>query len=177
MMECFSSITLLGEGFPVTERYSLQRNTTEGFAKRVRKNLEFISRKCREGEDVHEVTEITTSLLGLIIFPWEERALGIMENWSLADLEEKGWPRWTILQDRDGETTTLGKLTYHLRNAASHRRLRFSSDGPDPKEVEIQFEDAYPGKAVDVDWVAKIRASDLKDFCERFSKSIEDLVG
>jgi hypothetical protein len=156
-------------------RYELQRNTTEGFAKRVRKNLEFIIRKRSEGEDVHEVTQLTTSLLGLIIFPWESRALGTMESWSLSDLERQGWPAWAIVKDRNGETTTLGKLTYHLRNAASHRRLKFSSDGPDPEDVDIEFEDALPGKPVD--WQARIRASDLKAFCDRFSQSLENLVG
>lgn len=159
----------------MARNYDLQRNTTVGFARRVRKNLEFIIRKRREGEDVHEVTQLTTSLLGLIVFPWESKALGTMEEWLLVDLKGQGWPSWTILKDRNGETTTLGKLTYHLRNAASHCRLRFSSDGPDAEDVEIEFEDALPDKPVD--WHAKIRASDLKEFCDRFSQSLEELVG
>jgi hypothetical protein len=138
----------------MTSKYELERNTTEGFARRVRKNLEFIIRKRRQGEDVHEVTQLTTSLLGLIIFPWESNALGTMESWSLSELARQGWPSWTILKDRNGETTTLGKLTYHLRNAASHRRLRFSSDGPDLAQVDIEFENALPGKPVD--WRARI---------------------
>jgi hypothetical protein len=124
---------------------------------------------------VHEVTQLTTSLLGLIVFPWERQALGKMEGWRLSDLEAQGWPSWTILKDRNGETITLGKLTYHLRNTASYRRLKFSSDGPDPKDVEIEFEDALQGKSVD--WHARIRASDLKDCCDRFSQSLENLVG
>jgi HEPN pEK499 p136 len=159
----------------MAEAYELQRNTTEGFARRVRKNLDFIITERRKGADVHEVTQLTTSLLGLIVFPWESHALGTMDAWPLSELETQGWPSWTILKDRNAETTTLGKLTYHLRNAASHRRLRFSSDGPDPKDVEIEFEDALPGKPVD--WHARIRASDLKDFCDRFSNSLENLVG
>lgn len=159
----------------MSSRYELQRNTTEGFAKRVRNNLEFIVRKRSEGEDVHEVTQLTISLLGLIVFPWESRALGKMESWSLSDLERQGWPAWTIVKDRNGETTTLGELTYHLRNAASHRRLKFSSDGSEPGDVEIEFEDALPYKPMD--WQARIRASDLKAFCDKFSQSLEDLVG
>jgi hypothetical protein len=159
----------------MTGGYSLERNTTEGFARRVRKNLEFIVQKRHEGEDVHEVTQLTTSLLGLVTFPWEARALDQMESWLLSDLEKEGWPSWTILRDRNNETVTLGKLIYHLRNAVSHRRLRFSSDGPDPREVEIEFEDALPRKPVD--WHVRIPASDLKNFCDRFCQSLEDLVG
>ena len=51
----------------MSDAYSLSRNTTEGFAQRVRKNLDFIVKKRNEGEDVHEVTQLVTSLLGIII--------------------------------------------------------------------------------------------------------------
>ena len=86
----------------------------------------------------------------------------------------QGWPAWKIVKDRNGETTTLGRLIYHLRNAASHRRLKFSSDEPNSEKVDIEFEDALPGKPVD--WQATIRASDLRAFCNRFSQSLENLV-
>ena len=54
--------------------YSLSRNATEEFARRVRKNLDYIIRKRNEGEDVHEVTQLVISLLGIIVFPWESGA-------------------------------------------------------------------------------------------------------
>ena len=153
----------------------LERNTTEGFARRVRENLEFVTKGRREGEDVHQVTQLVTSLLGLIVFPWEAGALARMEEWCLEELEKNGWPKWTIVQDRNGETATLGKLIYHLRNAAAHRRIGFSSDDADMEEVVIHFEDARPKKPVD--WRAEIQAADLQDFCVRFSRSLEELTG
>jgi HEPN family protein len=159
----------------MTDQDSFSRNTTEGFARRVRTNLNFVVAARHSGSDVHEVTQLTTSLLGLIVFPWEARALKELEAQSLEQLAVEGWPRWNILLDRDGETTTLGKLTWHLRNAAAHRRLRFSSDAREMDAVEIEFEDARPNRPVD--WRAKIRASDLKLFCDRFSQALEDLVG
>jgi hypothetical protein len=158
------------------KKYSLTRNTTEGFARRVRKNLDFIIKKRAEGEDVHEVTQLVTSLLGLIVFPWEDGALKHLESLCLSELEEEGWPRWNILLDEKGDTNTLGKLIWHLRNAASHRRLRFSSDRREMDKVEIEFEDA-PRANAPPNWRAKINAADLKEFCDRFTRRLEELVG
>lgn len=158
------------------ETYSFSRNTTEGFARRVRKNLDFIIDKRRESEDVHEVTQLAISLLGLIVFPWEASALKQLESLSLAELESEGWPRWEILLDETGDTTTLGKLTRHLRNAASHRRLKFSCDDRDMSLVEVEFEDAANTKSAP-NWRAQINAASLKEFCDRFTKRLEGLVG
>jgi len=124
------------------KKYFLSRNATEGFAQRVRKNMEFIVKKRAEGEDVHEVTQLVTSLLGIVVFPWESGALEQLESLSLSELESKGWPRWAIEMDQNGDTETLGKLVNHLRNAACHQRIIFSSDHREMQKVEIQFEDA-----------------------------------
>ena len=158
------------------KKYSLNRGTTEVFARRVRKNVDFIIEKRAEGEDVHEVTQLVISLLGLIVFPWEDEALKRLESLSLSKLEEEGWPRWSILLDEKGDTTTLSKLIWHLRNAASHRRLKFSSDHREMDKVEIEFEDAPTAKSP-INWRAKINAADLKEFCYHFTERLEELVG
>ncbi len=51
----------------MVEKYSLSRNVTEEFARRVRKNLDFILKKRDDGEDVYEVTQLVTSLFGIIV--------------------------------------------------------------------------------------------------------------
>jgi hypothetical protein len=158
----------------MNEQYSLSRNLNKGFAQRVRKNLDFIIEKHNEGEDVHAVSQLVTSLLGIIVFPWEAGALSRLENIRLSDLEEKGWPRWHILLDEKGDTETLGKLVNHLRNATSHRRLRFLSDDRDLHKVEIVFEDTFK-KSRPPNWRTKINAYDLKVFCDQITKKLEDL--
>jgi len=158
------------------EQYSLSRNLTQGFAQRVRKNLDFIIEKSNDGEDVHVVSQLVTSLLGIIIFPWEVGALHRLEHIRLSELEEEGWPRWNILLDEKGDTETLGKLVRHLRNAASHRRLKFLSDDRALHKVEIEFEDAL-NKNSSPNWRARINAADLKLFCDQFTEKLEDLVG
>jgi hypothetical protein len=82
---------------------------------------------------------------------------------SLSKLEAEGWPRWDIQLDKKGDTKTLGKLTWHLRNAASHRRLKFSSDHRETHKVEIEFEDAPNRKSLP-NWCIKINAAALAAF-------------
>lgn len=158
-------------------KYSLSRNTTEGFAQRVRKNLDFIIKKRDEGQDVHEVTQLVISLLGIIVFPWEDGALKHLESLRLSELEAEGWPQWDILLDENHDTKTLGKLFRHLRNAVSHRRLKFFSDHQEMREVEIEFEDAPNGPNASPNWRVRINAADLRAFCDRFIKRLEGLVG
>jgi HEPN family protein len=160
----------------MNEEYSLSRNLTKGFSQRVRKNLDFIMDKHNEGEDVHVVSQLVMSLLGITVFPWEAGALHRLEHVRLNELEEKGWPQWNILLDEKGDTETLGNLVRHLRNAASHRRLKFLSDDRELHNVEIEFEDA-PNKHSAPNWRARINASDLKLFCDQFTEKLEDLVG
>ena len=160
----------------MTANYTLSRNLSEIFARRVRKNLNFIIKERHQGEDVHEVTQLVISLLGIIVFPWEANALSQLEEMNLHELEAKGWPHWHIILDTKGDTNTLYKLVRHLRNAASHRRLRFTSDHEDMNQVEIEFEDA-PTKNSPPNWRARINASDLKTFCDYFTETLEDFVG
>lgn len=157
------------------KKWSLSRNETAGFAQRVRKNLEFVIKERSEGKEVHEVTQLVTSLLGIIVFPWEDEALGHLESVLLKDLESEGWTGWKILLDEKNDTKTLGKLIWHLRNAVSHRRIRFSSDDRDMHQVEIEFEDA-PRQEAPINWRATINAADLKVFCDHFTSRLEYYV-
>jgi hypothetical protein len=155
---------------------SLSRNSTEGFARRVRRNLEFIIDERGKGTDVHEVTQLVVSLLGFVVFPWEANALKRLDALTLEELERDGWPQWRILLDERGDTSTLGKLTWHLRNAASHRRIAFSSDDPSLQCVTITFEDARNYNSP-TNWRASISGTGLREFCDRLGRRLEELVG
>jgi hypothetical protein len=49
----------------------IDRNTISGFARRVRKNLDFMISARAADADIHIVTHLTCSLLGLVVFPYE----------------------------------------------------------------------------------------------------------
>jgi HEPN pEK499 p136 len=149
------------------------RNDSLEFARRTQKNLERIEMSAKAGEDVHVVTQLTVSLLGLIVFPWERQFDDSIKPLDLGMLVTKGWPEWRLLK---GSCKTLGDLIYHLRNAVAHRRLRFSSDSPVTENVMIEFSDSK-SKHTDPYWSAQISAKDLRTFCLKFIALLDDTIG
>lgn len=76
-------------------RYT-SRNDTLGFAHRTRKNLDYIERAYAAGDDVHVVTQLALSLLGLIVYPKERKLVERVKTLKLNELQAKGWPTWRI---------------------------------------------------------------------------------
>jgi HEPN pEK499 p136 len=151
------------------------RGETEGFAQRTRKNLDFIVRVHDEHHaDVHVVTQVVLSLLGIVVFPFERMAAGQQLDWDMKELEAAGWPRWRCAAGSP-RTATLWSLIRNLRHATAHSNIAFSSDSRRLDEVEITFTNNPPhGKWV---WEASIRADELLEFCRLFLARIEGVVG
>ena len=78
------------------------RNDSLGFAERTKKNLLHIEHAYESGHDVHVVTQIVTSTLGLIVFPWERMADLKIRGMSITTLEELGWPKWAETKPSKG---------------------------------------------------------------------------
>lgn len=149
------------------------RNECEGFAERTRKNLEYIERACKEGADVHVVTQLANSLLGLIVFPWERE---IQKRIKEITLDVPAWSFGELMKDGKRDSETLGGLVRHLRNAVAHGHLSFSSESRKPDEVKIEF---WDGKDRDShrDWVAMISSANLREFCLHFIHEVVETVG
>ena len=151
----------------------VSRNDAIGLAQRSRKNLIYIKNAIDNGEDVHAVTQLVTSLLGLVVLPWERDLVKSVRKVRLEALHEKGWPDWSVTL---GETETLGCLIRHLRNAAAHGRFHFSSESRKLSEVLLVVEDAKSRRCAPY-WRAEIGGEDLYKFCLLFSDYIEDTIG
>ena len=150
-----------------------RRNTVWGFRDRVSKNLTFVNAARQQNADVHVVTEIVTSLLGLIVFPYaeiEERGYTSFQKYTLVNLSDKGWPKWTF---DISSSDNLHDLIWHLRNAISHRRVVFSSDSREPKAVEVSFRDR-PSKCSSDNWGATINAAELSRFAMLFADKLKE---
>jgi hypothetical protein len=147
----------------------IERNTVWGFNERAQKNLKFINAAWDKGStDVHIVTQLITSLLALIVFPYaeiKERDDTVLESYVLDDLTAEGWPKWKF---EIGFCDNLDCLVRHLRNAVSHRRIVFKSDSRDLQSVNIQFRDRLPNSVVD-NWGATINAAELQRFVLLFA--------
>ena len=149
------------------------RNYALGFAERTRKNLEHIEEASGAGLDVHVVTQLANSLLGLIVVPWERDFARGVADLQLEDLVTLGWPRWEI---RRGYCHTLGQLVRCLRNAAAHGHMHFSSESRILNEVFIEVSDFRP-QSNEPYWTACIGGPELRDFCLRFIDLIDQRLG
>ena len=65
----------------------MDRNTITGFSGRVKKNLQYISKHRAQNADVL-VTQLVTSLLGLIVYPYEAFKNTAALQFSMLKLEQ-----------------------------------------------------------------------------------------
>ena len=158
------------------------RDEAIGFALRTRKNLEYIRDAFDRDEDVHVVTHVVNSLLGIVVVPKERYFEESFWSIGLEELTRRGWPKWDITIDeptkKSSNTVTLGDLIRHLRNATVHGRFRFGGE-PDSRhisEVKLIVEDAPP-KARNPNWRAEISGNDLFQFCLLLADYIDDSIG
>lgn len=156
------------------KRLSDNRNGTEVFALRTRKNLEYIAKAAMNGDDVHPVTQAITALLGIVVFPWETSAFDIVKKSKLPVLSTNGWPKWKMSGTR--RVIELGELIEVLRNAIAHGNMEFDSDSRNPADVIVSFTNFPKGKS-ESDWAGTIAGDDLIEFCRRFSSEMQDRVG
>lgn len=155
------------------------RDTMVGFSARVRKNLDFmLDARASEGADVHIVTQLTTSLLGLVVYTFQfykDGKLVDFEAYSMERLAAEGWPEWTFHKG-EVETTNLHYFLCRLRNGTSHYLVSFSNDSRRLEEVYVTFGDR-PKEKADIDWEVEIRADLLLDFTRKLADLLkEDLA-
>lgn len=143
------------------------RNDSLGFAARCKKNLLHIERAFQSREDVHVVTQIVVSSLGLIVFPWERDADQKIRSTPLSALDESQEAMWVEAKPSKG----LGQPIKHLRNAIAHGNIHFSSDDRDASKVIVSF------GSENGDWQATMSAHNLQTFCLRFIALIEGVIG
>jgi hypothetical protein len=156
----------------------LSRNSREGFVVRTLKNLTYIeeARRGANPADVHEVTQLMLSMLGLVIIQWERGAFDPhlasrfqqALNTTIADF---GGPLLRDMRDNyHRKCTTVRALVRHLRNAVAHGRFIFSNESRAMDDVSIKFfdENSRTGET----WEATIDAPELKEFCVNLARRI-----
>lgn len=158
----------------MSEDHLLDRGTIEGFAGRVRKNTDFLVSAFERGEDVHIVTQFVLSLLGLIIFPYEEIVRhDTFPVKTMRELEKQGWPTFNVIRGK--EFNTLDELIKHLRNAIAHYQIEFEP-GNERRLENITITLGWP-KGRQNSRRTTISGAAFCDFVREFSKFIENSVG
>ena len=151
----------------------------------------FDSKEDIHWEDVHVVTQLVNSLLGIVVVPKERDLKKLRLSKTLNELYKQKWPQWNIPCGRDAcdtcckctETATLKDLIKRLRNAAAHGHFDFVGDpfvedanSRDLEKVRIVVRDKYPNDTK-YHWCAEISGPDLYLFCLKFLKHIEECLG
>ena len=154
------------------------RNRPVGFAERTRRNL-FLVRDNDHRSDVHLITQVILSLLGILVFPLEKRS--IQKAWE-EDLEQERFdhpPDWDVVIDTyETKTKTLKILARHVRNAVAHNAVEFSSDSKTLEDVVITFKDTRKREGHSREnWKARIRSDYLLKLCLDLLERLEALEG
>jgi hypothetical protein len=101
------------------------------FVERTKQNLKVIEDLRARGGEVHEVTQLINSMLGLLVFPREEYVDRIPRI-GLPELRKDGWPAPKPVSSFP-EATDLRELIRLLRNAIAHFNIRFIAN--DSREI------------------------------------------
>ena len=114
------------------------RNEPTGLVERTMKNLVALEKLASMRADVHLISQLILTLLGLIVFPKEGGEFDASYDVQLDKLND--WPKWDTTT---GEVKTLKQLLINLRHAVSHRNIEFSSEGRRYEDVYLVFSNIH----------------------------------
>jgi len=155
------------------------RTMSTGLAQRTLKNLNFIQQARTAGEtDVHVITQMMNSLLGLLVFPVTDEFHIPLKAVSLTNPPDfqaicQSLPAFPLLPSLTvalfEDCSDLSRFFTRLRNAVSHKHLTFSGD-PDSRclaRVMLTFKDRKRRKRAlkaseRFDWEITMNAEDLE---------------
>ena len=150
------------------------RSVTQSIARVCRsyqeRKLLFIEEASAHAADVHVVTQIVNSMLGLVVLPWERTLKEKLGATSMTDAQLASWPSWEVSR---GSSTTLRELIRFLRNGVAHGNIRFSSDDLEPAGVCVEVSSYTPKDKDRPCWIGCMRADKLREFCLHFISFVE----
>jgi HEPN pEK499 p136 len=156
------------------------RSLSTGLAQRTLKNLAFVQGAHARGEDVHLVTQMLNSLLGLFLFPVEKERqfFGSFSSVKLSDPPDftavhqlHEFPLLPSLQcSMFGNCKNLRRFIRRLRNAIAHRHFEIHGESHDLSAVMIRLYD-HENEAP-VDWDITLSAEDLGQICSYIADQV-----
>ena len=157
------------------------RSLSTGLAQRTLKNLAFIQSAHARGEDVHIVTQVVNSLLGLFVFPVEKEdqffasfsSVKLSDPPNFAGVRRRipDFPFLPSLQvSKFGNCPNLRRFIRRLRNAIAHRHFEIFGESHDLSAVAIRLYDQEFGAAID--WDIALSAEDLGELCHYIADQV-----
>jgi HEPN pEK499 p136 len=146
------------------------------FAQRTISNLNIIEREQKSGNnDAYEVTQAVSSLLGLIVFPAENKLQDVMR--ILNTFKEYQILQDEINSDADYKSYTGGKSYSFIdlmRNAISHCNIRMVNSGRDLSSVVFWNCPNSPYKEEQANWKISIKAESIFKLCHLIASAINE---
>ncbi|SFG37312.1 HEPN family nuclease [Neptunomonas qingdaonensis] len=142
-------------------------NVVRDFAKRTRKNLEYIEQGKKEGNEVYEITHLINSCLGLLVLP-HENYINSIPTTSLDKLKDQGW---VVPQTINGtQPNDLKDLIRLLRNGVAHCNIAFTADS-ESKLDTLKIWNTQP-RSGEKTWETELGFEELRSILFKFSDLI-----
>jgi hypothetical protein len=155
----------------------LGRNRSSGFAQRTIENLDFLKRSAGQC-DVHLITQVINSLLGLLVFPiakpgaeqaffneFQYQKLSSSDPEIVGDSLRENLPIPSLTVTKFEGCRDMRRFFERLRNAVAHNGVEFA-ENPDSRslaEVVVILRDRpRMPKHAPYDWEIRVTAQDLE---------------
>lgn len=151
------------------------KNLIIDFTERTKMNLTYIEEMVNKNPalGIYEITQLINSLLGLLVFPFEEykRENLIIPDKTIDTMEAEGWKVPKVVGDFP-QVQDLKELIRYLRNSVAHFNIKFLTD--ENQQISgLKVWNINPKTEI-MYWNAELSVSDLRDNVFRFIDLILD---
>ena len=142
------------------------RTNLKEYAKFTKENLQCLVELAKNDNSIHVLTQTVNSLLGLIVWPYQEQKMSYTDSGELPTGCVEGMDEWkTIL---NGDKSTRNEFLRRLRNATAHKDIHFVSPQGSSLNGYVVFRDNKS------DWSAKIKGKELYQLCLDLANELEN---
>ena len=141
------------------------RSNLKEYAKFTKENLLCVVKLAENNDSIHALTQTVNSLLGLIVWPYEEQEMSYSGSSGLPAGCVEGIDAWKGLLNDD--KSTRREFLRRLRNATAHKDIHFVSPQGSSLNGYVVFRDNKSG------WCAKIKGHELYQLCLDLADELE----
>jgi hypothetical protein len=142
------------------------RSNLKEYAKFTKENLQCVVKLAESNDRIHALTETVNSLLGLIVWPYQEQKTSYTDSGGLSAGVVEGMDEWKALLN--GDKSTRSEFLRRLRNATAHKDIHFVSPQGSSLNGYVVFRDNKSG------WCTKIKAYGLYQLCLDLADELEN---
>nr|WP_275406952.1 HEPN family nuclease [Desulfovibrio sp. JC010] len=141
------------------------------YARRTRKNMDYVvASKVSYDRDVYEITQIINSLLGLVVFQYEDFN-ELIDDTPLAGLDPRIWPE--CVRNFGPEGFSLRDFLFCFRNALAHSDIELIGNSGVIAGVKFGLNNCW--KLPADPWYISLTGNELRQFVESLSDVLSSI--